>query len=162
MQILIFELEKLLVMHIYCSFRLKAAEAGDLDDFKRLYLADTSRLKYTDSKGKAAVHYAASKNHVHILNFIIDHAGGKNRGCVAEYHFSVISIPDMNVQDSLGNTALHYAVENNALQALACLLGRGANSSIINNEQFGPIHLATQLNRIEILEARMPLTSHDA
>ncbi|KAI1295372.1 Transient receptor potential cation channel subfamily A member 1 [Halotydeus destructor] len=110
----------------------KAAEAGDMDDFKRLYLADTTRLRYTDAKGRAAIHFAASKNHVRIIEFILDHGG------------------EANMQDTDGNTALHVAVENSSLECLALLLARGANSSITNNDLYGPLHLAAKLNRTQI------------
>ena len=58
----------------------------------------------------------------------------------------------LDLQDNDGNTPLHYAVENNAVDALSCLLQSGANSSIVNNDQNGPIHLATQLNKVQILQ----------
>lgn len=61
-------------------------------------------------------------------------------------------IPDLDACDSSGNTALHYAVENNCLESLSMLLASGANSSITNKDQIGPIHLATQLDRVSILE----------
>lgn len=56
------------------------------------------------------------------------------------------------MQDFNGNTALHYAVENSAKEAMVALLHSGADSSILNKDQLGPIHIATQLNRVEILE----------
>ena len=55
----------------------QAADSGNLDEFKRLYLADTTRLEYRDSKGKGAIHFAAAKNHVNILQYIKEHRGGK-------------------------------------------------------------------------------------
>lgn len=55
----------------------QAADCGNLDEFKRLYLADTTRLEYRDAKGKGAIHYATAKNHVNILKYIIDHRAGK-------------------------------------------------------------------------------------
>lgn len=64
----------------------------------------------------------------------------------------VALLQDLNVQDNEGNTALHYAVENNAVDALSCLLKAGANMSILNGDQNGPIHLAVQLNCIKILQ----------
>jgi hypothetical protein len=58
-------------------FRKQAADCGNLEEFKRLYLADTTRLEYRDSKGKGAIHFAAAKNHVSIIRYIHDHRGGK-------------------------------------------------------------------------------------
>lgn len=59
------------------SLNEQAADSGNLVEFKRLYLADTTRLEYRDSKGKCAIHFAAAKNHVNILKYIKDHKGGK-------------------------------------------------------------------------------------
>lgn len=85
-----------------------------------------------------------------LVNTQLTHLGNNVVHCT-------LYIVDPNVQDCTGNTALHHAVENNALEALACLLSRGANSSILNNEMFGPIHMATQLNKIGILEVSASL-----
>lgn len=58
---------------------LQAAEAGNLDDFIRLYQADNTRLKLQDGKGRTAAHQAASRNRVNILQYIRDQNGGKWR-----------------------------------------------------------------------------------
>ena len=50
-----------------------------MEEFKRLYLADTTRLEYRDSKGKGAIHFAAAKNHVNIIKYIKDHRGGNEQ-----------------------------------------------------------------------------------
>ena len=57
---------------------LQAAEAGNLDDFKRLYMADTTRLSLQDGKGRTAAHQAAARNRVNILRYIRDQNGGKH------------------------------------------------------------------------------------
>ncbi len=62
--------------------------------------------------------------------------------------------PDINAQDENGDTALHYAVKNDAVESLSCLLKNNANVSILNNDMNGPIHTAVILNKVNILEAR--------
>uniref|UniRef100_A0A8D8VMJ4 Transient receptor potential cation channel subfamily A member 1 n=1 Tax=Cacopsylla melanoneura TaxID=428564 RepID=A0A8D8VMJ4_9HEMI len=54
---------------------LRAAESGNIEDFSRLFLADPSRLNVKDSRGRAAVHQASTKNRVNILLFIHNHSG---------------------------------------------------------------------------------------
>lgn len=55
----------------------QAAESGNLDDFNRLFIAEPARLQVRDSKGRAAVHQAAARNKLNILQFIRNHGGGK-------------------------------------------------------------------------------------
>uniref|UniRef100_A0AAG5D4F5 Uncharacterized protein n=1 Tax=Anopheles atroparvus TaxID=41427 RepID=A0AAG5D4F5_ANOAO len=68
---------------------LRAAEAGNLEEFIRLYESDNNRLTVKDSKGRTAAHQAAARNRVNILTFI--HGQGGN----------------LNAQDMIGNTPLH-------------------------------------------------------
>uniref|UniRef100_A0A1A9WPX0 ANK_REP_REGION domain-containing protein n=1 Tax=Glossina brevipalpis TaxID=37001 RepID=A0A1A9WPX0_9MUSC len=81
-----------------------AAEAGNLDDFKRLYQADNTRLSLQDSKGRTAAHQAAARNKVDILRYIHDQNG------------------DFNIRDNAGNTPIHVAVECDSYEALDYLL----------------------------------------
>uniref|UniRef100_A0A182J3R1 Uncharacterized protein n=1 Tax=Anopheles atroparvus TaxID=41427 RepID=A0A182J3R1_ANOAO len=83
---------------------LRAAEAGNLEEFIRLYESDNNRLTVKDSKGRTAAHQAAARNRVNILTFI--HGQGGN----------------LNAQDMIGNTPLHTAVENDSFDALEFLL----------------------------------------
>lgn len=55
---------------------LQAADAGDLEEFQRLYLIDSSRLEYSDARGRQAIHYATGKNRINIIKFIREHGGG--------------------------------------------------------------------------------------
>ncbi|TMW44290.1 hypothetical protein DOY81_010630 [Sarcophaga bullata] len=83
---------------------MQAAEAGNLDDFKRLYMADTTRLSLQDGKGRTAAHQAAARNRVNILRYIRDQNG------------------DFNIKDNAGNTPIHMAVEFDSYEALEFLL----------------------------------------
>ncbi|RWS08098.1 transient receptor potential cation channel subfamily A member 1-like protein, partial [Dinothrombium tinctorium] len=58
----------------------------------------------------------------------------------------------INVADNDGNTALHFAIESNSVEAASLLLRKGINTSILNKSAFAAIHLATQLNRISIIQ----------
>lgn len=59
------------------QYLFQAAESGNLDDFNRLFTAEPTRLEVRDSKGRAAVHQAAARNKLNILQFIRNHGGGK-------------------------------------------------------------------------------------
>lgn len=58
------------------TFALQAAEAGNLDDFVRLYQGNNSRLAVQDAKGRTSAHQAAVRNRVNILQFIKEQHGG--------------------------------------------------------------------------------------
>ncbi|GAB0086812.1 transient receptor potential cation channel subfamily A member 1 [Sergentomyia squamirostris] len=105
---------------------LQAAEAGNLEDFARLFNSDNSRLSVKDGKGRTAAHQAAARNKVNILQFIFDQQGG--------------------------NTPLHVAVESDALDALDFLLAIPVNATILNEKKQAPVHLATELNKVAALQ----------
>ncbi|KAM7358745.1 transient receptor potential cation channel A1 isoform 2-T2 [Cochliomyia hominivorax] len=112
---------------------LRAAEAGNLDDFKRLYQADNTRLSLQDGKGRTAAHQAAARNKVNILRYIRDQNG------------------DFNIQDNAGNTPLHMAVEFDSYEALDYLLSILVKTGILNEKKQAPVHLATELNKVKSL-----------
>ncbi|XP_050360802.1 transient receptor potential cation channel subfamily A member 1 [Nymphalis io] len=112
---------------------LRAAESGNVEDFKRLYLSEPSRLSVCDKRGRTAAHQAAARNNINILQFIVCHGG------------------DLNVTDNAGNTPLHVAVENGSLEAIEFLLNHNINTSILNEKSQGPLHLATELNKVTVL-----------
>ncbi|KAI8118790.1 Transient receptor potential cation channel subfamily A member 1 [Lucilia cuprina] len=112
---------------------MQAAEAGNLDDFKRLYQADNSRLSLQDGKGRTAAHQAAARNRVNILRYMRDQNG------------------DFNIRDNAGNTPLHMAVECDSYEALDFLLSIPVNTGILNEKKQAPVHLATELNKVKSL-----------
>ncbi|XP_045784987.1 transient receptor potential cation channel subfamily A member 1 [Maniola jurtina] len=113
---------------------LRAAESGNVEDFMRLYLMDTSRLSVKDARGRTAAHQAAARNNTNILHFIKNYGG------------------DLNVADLAGNTPLHIAVENESLDAIEFLLQQNVITSALNEKNQAPIHLATELNKVSVLQ----------
>lgn len=61
----------------YILFIIQAAEAGNLDEFIRLYQGDNTRLTVKDVRGRTAAHQAAARNRVNILQFIQSQQGGE-------------------------------------------------------------------------------------
>lgn len=56
---------------------LQAAEAGDLEQFIRLYQGDNSRLMVTDARGRTVTHMAAAKNRINIIQYIYEQQGSE-------------------------------------------------------------------------------------
>ena len=116
---------------------MQAAEAGNLEEFVRLYQFDNQRLFVKDVKGRQVAHQAAARNKVNILQFIQQQGGGKreaeekfNSFIEFSYNCKVSHLSkkttfypaDLNCQDNLGNTPLHVAVENDSFEAIDFLL----------------------------------------
>lgn len=57
--------------------KCQAAEAGNLDEFIRLFQFDNSRLSVQDGKGRTVAHQAAARNKLNILQFIREQGAGK-------------------------------------------------------------------------------------
>lgn len=106
-----------------------------MDDFKRLYQADNTRLSLQDGKGRTAAHQAAARNRVNILRYIRDQNGGnlkslqvfqinhhKNLENVSNFYSFRFCYIDFNIRDNAGNTPLHMAVELDSYDALDFLL----------------------------------------
>lgn len=56
--------------------KCQAAEAGNLDEFIRLFQFDNSRLFVQDGKGRTVAHQAAARNKLNILQFIHEQGAG--------------------------------------------------------------------------------------
>uniref|UniRef100_A0A4W3GKR7 Transient receptor potential cation channel, subfamily A, member 1a n=1 Tax=Callorhinchus milii TaxID=7868 RepID=A0A4W3GKR7_CALMI len=65
---------------------------------------------------------------------------------------ALFSFSVLNVIDSNGNTALHWATEKNQVKCVQGLLDRGANPNILNNALLSPLHVAVNLHHSAVLE----------
>ena len=59
---------------------------------------------------------------------------------------------DPNIKDSNGWTALHYACQYGDFESLKILIDTKANINAFSNNQRTPLHLASKMNRIEIVK----------
>ncbi|KAL4235703.1 Transient receptor putative cation channel subfamily A member 1 [Mactra antiquata] len=121
----------------------QAAAKGNLEEFKRLYETDASRLTIRDGKGFRPIHKAAEFGRINILQFIQQKGG------------------DINVQDKQGNTPLHVAVKNDQTKSVNFLLDNGADSTVLNEDQLAPIHLAVETNSRSALQSLLSHKSVD-
>ncbi|XP_052283274.1 transient receptor potential cation channel subfamily A member 1-like isoform X2 [Dreissena polymorpha] len=121
-----------------CTF--KAAAKGNLEEFRRLYENDPSRLSVRDGKGLCPIHKAAEFGRLNILQFIVDQAG------------------DLNMPDKRHNAPLHVAVRTEQVGSIQFLLDHGANPTVVNDDQMAPLHLAVDINAKKALKA---LLAHD-
>lgn len=91
---------------------------GDLKSFlEHLKAATEEQLNELDESGLGLIHWAADRNQLEILCELLKIPGIK-----------------INLQDSDGQTALHYAASCGHKDTLELLLGQGADRSIANSD----------------------------
>lgn len=59
---------------------------------------------------------------------------------------------DINYQDNLGKTLVHYACENNWQDMLKFLIAQSANPNIPNKEGYYPVHIAIHINNLDLVK----------
>lgn len=101
----------------------------------QLLLKFNADVSATSIKGNTAFTAAASKNYIPILNELIDHVKDKNQ---------LKKI--INMQNSMGRTALMYAACNGYFEIVQILISHGADISIESNEKFTAIDYARIYN----------------
>nr|MBX2870708.1 alpha/beta fold hydrolase [Saprospiraceae bacterium] len=107
-----------------------AAIAGDVGAIKQALAAgaDLEALDTRRSKtGRRAMNWAAYHNRTAVLGYLIAQGA------------------ELNATNRSGFTALHHAVENNALEAVKLLLQAGADKTIPNKRGVIPLQTARQL-----------------
>eukprot|EP00775_Hariotina_reticulata_P011968 gene11968-12111_t len=100
-----------------------AADKGCLATVKLLLDQGADAWAVDNLGGCTALHYAARRNRVEVLQLLIEAAGEQG-----ELNFP--NRPNtryINVRTQWGLTAVHYAVHANAAEALAALINSGAN-----------------------------------
>ncbi|OQR75975.1 transient receptor potential cation channel subfamily A member 1-like [Tropilaelaps mercedesae] len=120
-----------------CQELLEAAEKGNMAEFQRLLAADERRMQFRDSRGRQAIHHAASHDRINILEFILSRPNAELRPV-----------------DNEGNTPLHSACTTGAAKAIAFFIQHDPEQlECYNKENQSPLHLATQLNKVASLTA---------
>ena len=70
------------------------------------------------------------------------------------FFFSFSFFADINAQDKIGNTPLHWAVKHNQPKAIDYLIEQGANTTILNEQNMAPLHLACEQDIPNAVEVR--------
>jgi ankyrin repeat protein len=124
------------------KLEIKIAQTDRVDQFKRLYEEDPTRLYLRDNrKNWMPIHYAVSKSKISTIKFILEK-----------------SEPQMlNFPDQHGNTPLHIAIETSQKECLEFLLEKGADTDVLNKESHAPIHFCVVHEKPLMLDA---LLSH--
>jgi hypothetical protein len=104
-----------------------------IEEFKEYVYHYPEVIDMKDVKnGNAAVHLAASKGNIPLIQFLLQ------RGA------------NMNIQDYFGNSSLHYAVDKSRKDTILFLLNSGARINIQDFKGNSPLHIACVHDDFEI------------
>ena len=73
------------------------------------------------------------------------------KGDKASFKFLVKHNADLNAQDNLGNSALHYAAKSGHVEIVAALLKKGAKTNIKNKKKLTPYNVARDRKIVVLL-----------
>ena len=111
----------------------QVAAKGNLEEFRRLYYADISKLGAQDNKGVTAVHKAAKHGRVNILQFIADHNGGMVLHYLKTTHF-VLLLLTQSCSSGFNGKIYHSEIVNegytNQYKKAACNAKQSLNARV--------------------------------
>lgn len=96
-----------------------------------------------DSKGRRAIHLAASSGFLHIVKFLVKSQWEGFGGATA----------DITIRDSDGRQALHYAAENGHFDVALFLINKGADLYTEDNNGRQPLHYAAENGHFSMIES---------
>jgi ankyrin repeat protein len=147
-----------------------AAEKGNLTVME-WFLVNGADIHETDEAGNTALNYAAGGGQVEAMEWLKAHGAsiekdeiGLQKGAsalhLAAHAGQVVAMDwlvtegvDVNITDTNGLTAVHYAAQGGkALCVMEWLAAHGANLGAVDMNGFTAMHSATQQNNVDILE----------
>jgi ankyrin repeat protein len=114
--------------------------------------------------GVSAIEYSIKSNNNNALEILLN--SGVNLKSVSKpiqlaiqkRNFAILKIltkhtnpNDLNQKNSEGNTAIHFAVENNDVEILKYLISNKAEINVVNNLGHSPLYKAVTLGNVEIV-----------
>ncbi|XP_074141587.1 transient receptor potential cation channel subfamily A member 1 [Sminthopsis crassicaudata] len=118
---------------------------GNVKGLQSFIMKNRDNLCRYDELDATPLHHAAAQDQVELLEMIINDS----------------SFEGLNILDISGNTPLHWAVEKKQVDNVKCLLNRGANPNICNNNLLAPIHLAIQCFHNDIVKVLIEHSTTD-
>lgn len=106
---------------------------------------------------KANIKHILPDTKKNIIHCILDNCINLNPFQIIEY--CICKGINVNAQDNLGNTPLHYAVKNNLIDIARLLLKRGADKNIRNSDKETPLDIATADGDAKMIQL---LTNHNS
>ncbi len=129
----------------------RAASNGNLERVKRWLQKDTTLLHAKDEYGKPPLHWAVSKNHCDVIQYLLDQGADcdskDTHGKTALHWVNQLKIAqllvqsgaNLNVQDQLGKAPVHWIDD---AKIVALLIQKSANPNVQDNEGKTPLHWA--------------------
>jgi len=149
----------------------EACREGDLVVLSSLLENNVNDLDEPNEYGLSLLHYAARNDQGQVIQMLIDRGADPNKSATMEnkvlspLHYAcwfnaaeaVDTLLDnkANVEScaAFGQKPLHYAVTRASVELVKTLLTKGkANPNGQDNQNFSPLHLATQRGRLDILK----------
>ena len=140
---------------------LDAAESGDAVRLQRILHQGTVLSNACDEDGMTALHFAVRQSHADVIKTLLDsHADPHRAHCGGQtpFHFACAEVrdqeqgeriktvrllvaaagQDLDIPDRDGNTPMHIACMDNALECVAILTDAGASQTVLNHSGLAP------------------------
>jgi ankyrin repeat protein len=145
-----------------------ASLRGFVDIVKTLLAQKGIAVDQVDADGMSALHMAAFHNKLEVMSCLLgagangNLANGKKISVLmnasSRGHVNVVKMllaqkgVAVDQLDANSLSALHWAVVNNKPDAVACLLGAGANVNLVNGEQVSVLMKASSKGHVDIVK----------
>ncbi|PAA93188.1 hypothetical protein BOX15_Mlig010017g1 [Macrostomum lignano] len=114
----------------------KCAVSGMADELRQIFDGNSEAIETTNEYGQSLLHVAAKAGQTSIIALLIEEGA------------------NIDFQDNEGKTALYEAIEADQVKTVRLLVELGANVNLATvRERKAPVHLASELNRLECLQA---------
>jgi hypothetical protein len=121
-------------IHLYCQNALHcAAESGDEATLRYIISLDCLSVDCLDSRLQSPLFLAACKNQFMVVKILVAHGA------------------NLDLQNVVGNTALHVAVSHGYSAVIEHLIRNGADVNLLNKRNLRPVQMTTASTTIELV-----------